>query len=158
MIFVTVGTHYQGFDRLIKEMDEIADKTDEEVIAQIGSTKYRPQHMKYFTVIEEEKLIDFCIDARIIISHAGAGTVLTVLNCRKPLILVPRIKRYNEVIDNHQLELAKALENHENVIVVYDIENLRDALKKAEKLHYKEIKQEKALVIFLKEYIGKMKK
>jgi UDP-N-acetylglucosamine transferase subunit ALG13 len=47
MIFVTVGTHYQGFDRLIRKMDEIAGKIEEDVIMQIGSTQYKPINAKY---------------------------------------------------------------------------------------------------------------
>ena len=38
MIFVTVGMHTAGFERLVKKMDEIAGKIDEEVIMQIGGT------------------------------------------------------------------------------------------------------------------------
>ena len=51
MIFVTDGTHYQGFDRLITKMDEVAGKIDDEVAIQIGSSKYHPKNAKWFTFL-----------------------------------------------------------------------------------------------------------
>jgi len=158
MIFVTVATHFQGFDRLIREMDLIAGKINEEVIAQIGSTKYQPKNIKYFTYIEEELILKLYKESRIIVTHAGAGTLLTILKYKKPVIIVPRLKKYNEHVDDHQLELAEVLKNKDNVIIVYDIENLEDALTKADKLTYTEFKQNKELVFFLKDYIGRMRK
>jgi UDP-N-acetylglucosamine transferase subunit ALG13 len=158
MIFITVGTHFHGFERLIQEMDLIAGKIDEEVIAQIGSTKYQPKNLKYFTYLTEEQISKYFTESRIIVTHAGAGTLLTILKYNKPVIIVPRLKKYNEIIDNHQLELAEVLKNRNNVIIVYDIKNLKDALTKTEKLTYTEYKQKKELVFFLKNYIGKMKK
>jgi beta-1,4-N-acetylglucosaminyltransferase len=53
MIFVTVGLHYQGFDRLIMKMDALAGMIDEEVVMQIGSTKYKPENAKYFDFVDE---------------------------------------------------------------------------------------------------------
>ena len=130
MIFVTVGTHYHGFERLIKKIDKIAGNTDEEMIAQIGSTTYIPKNMKYFKLLEEKKLLELIKKARIIVAHAGAGTLLNVLHFGKPMILVPRLKKFNEAIDDHQLELAEMLKNKGKAVVVHDIENLEDALNK----------------------------
>ena len=155
MIFVTVGTYHFEFKRLIKRIDEIAANIDEEVIAQIGSTKYLPKNMRYFTLLEEEKLLELIKKARIVVTHAGAGTLLNVLHFRKPLILVPRFKKFNEVIDDHQLELTEVFKNEKKAVVVYDINNLESALKKAKKISFnKNIK----LVTFLKDYIKDMKK
>lgn len=156
MIFVTVGTHYQGFDRLIKKVDEIAGKIDEKVIAQIGSTKFLPKNMTYFKFIKDEKkLSELHRDARIIISHAGAGTLFTIFNNGKPVVIVPRLKIFNEVIDDHQLELSEVLKNEKKAVVVYNIDNLEKALKQAKKITF--IKNKK-LVNFLKNYITDMEK
>jgi len=156
MIFVTVATHFQGFERLIKEIDIIAKKIDEKVIAQIGNTKYIPKNMEYFTFTEDKKILDLYKTSRVIITHAGAGTLLTLFNYKKHIIVVPRLKRFNEVIDDHQLELAEVLQNKKNVTVIYDIKELENALKKQDELDYVEITQKKELVIFLKNILQEM--
>lgn len=129
MIFVTVGNHNQGFDRLVKKMDEIAEKIDEEVIMQIGSTKYKPVNAGYFEFAEYSKIQKLNSDARIIVSHAGVGSILTALEQKTHLIIFPRLKRYSEVGDDHQLQIAKELAENPNVTVVNDVEGLEEALK-----------------------------
>lgn len=154
MIFVTVGTHYLGFERLIKKMDEIAGQLNENVIAQIGSTKYIPKNMTYFKFLEDEnKIIELYKKARIIVSHAGAGSILTIFNHLKPTIIVPRLKKFNEHIDDHQLELAEVLKKNGKSIVIYDIKNLETALNEARKTDLSKHKKEKKLINFLKKTI-----
>jgi hypothetical protein len=109
MIFVTVGNHYQGFDRLIRKMDEIAGHIDEKVIMQIGFSKYRPVNAEYFSFKESfEEIKRLNSEARIVISHAGVGCILTAFEQKTPLILVPRRKMYNEHCDDHQLPRLRA--------------------------------------------------
>ena len=67
--------------------------------------------------------------ARIVICHGGAGTIITALEEGKPVIAIPRLKKYNEHINNHQLELVDALSNNGKILVVHDIEMLENALK-----------------------------
>ncbi|WP_226990828.1 PssE/Cps14G family polysaccharide biosynthesis glycosyltransferase [Methanosarcina acetivorans] len=129
LIFVTVGSHYQGFDRLVKKMDEIAGKIDEKVIMQIGNTKYKPVNAEYFEFAEYSKIQKLNSDARIIVSHAGVGSILTAFEQKTHLIIFPRLKRYNEVVDDHQLQIAKELAENPNVTVVNDVEGLEEALK-----------------------------
>lgn len=158
MIFVTVGTYLQGFERLIKEMDRIASKFDEEIIAQIGNSKYIPKNMEYFTFSDENKIKinEYYEKSKIIISHAGAGTILNLFHYKKPLIIVPRLKKFNEIIDDHQIELAEKLKNQKNIFVVYDIKYLEDTIKKIDQFDYIEINQNKALINFLKNYLRNM--
>ena len=135
MIFVTVGTHYHGFERLIKKVDEIAGKIDEEVIAQIGSTKYEPKNMTYFSFMEdEEKFLELYKNARIIITHAGIGNLFKIFSFQKPVIIVPRFKKFNEHVDDHQLEITEVLKDQKEAVIIYDLEGLEDAFKKAKKL------------------------
>lgn len=129
MIFVTVGMHYQGFERLIREMDDIAGKIDEKVIMQIGSSSYYPKNCEYFDYVDEDdKIKSLSRDARIIVSHGGAGNILTALALKKRIIIVPRLRKYNEHIDDQQLELAKALSDNGRAMVVTDVNHLRSAI------------------------------
>jgi beta-1,4-N-acetylglucosaminyltransferase len=130
LIFVTVGSHYQGFDRLVKKMDEIAGKIDEKIIMQIGNTKYKPVNAEYFSFVESfEEILRLNREARVVVSHAGAGSIVTALKEKTPVIVVPRLKRYDEHMNDHQLEIAKAMSENKNVTVIYDVEDLDDYLK-----------------------------
>ncbi|AKB33060.1 Beta-1,4-galactosyltransferase CpsIVG [Methanosarcina siciliae HI350] len=130
MIFVTVGSHYQGFDRLVKKMDEIAGKIDEKVIMQIGNTNYKPVNAEYFSFLESfEEILRLNQEARVVVSHAGAGSIITALKEKTSVIVVPRLRRYDEHMNDHQLEIAKAMSENKNITVIYDVEALHDCLK-----------------------------
>ena len=126
MIFVTVGG-MRPFDRLVKEMDRIAGELNEKVVMQIGSTGYEPKNCEYFRFMPRKDIEEFYGGARVIVCHAGGGSVLTALQHSKPLVLVPRSKSHGEVFDDHQLEIARQMESR-GVTVVYDISGLKSAL------------------------------
>jgi UDP-N-acetylglucosamine transferase subunit ALG13 len=121
--------HTDGFSRLVKEMDRFAAQADEEVVMQIGATPYRPRAARWFACTTQEEMDTLCEQARIIVSHAGAGSILTALRHNKPLIVVPRQQKYGEVIDDHQLELAEALSQAGALLVAYETGELSARLK-----------------------------
>lgn len=111
-------------------MDEIAGITDEQVIMQIGYTTYKPVNAEYFSFLESfEEILRLNREARVVVSHAGAGSIVTALKEKTPVIVVPRLKRYDEHMNDHQLEIAKAMSENKNVTVIYDVEDLDDYLK-----------------------------
>jgi len=110
MIFVTVGTHDQGFDRLVKAADELATLVEgEPVLIQTGCSDYTPIHADYFRYSDSQGINKLIQQARIVISQASAGTIIAVFLLNKPLIIVPRLRKFNENWTDHQMELAKAL-------------------------------------------------
>ncbi len=127
LIFVTAGG-MRAFERLVREMDRIAGELDEQVVMQLGSTDYEPKNCEYFRFMPRRDIEKCYAGARIIVCHAGSGSILTALEHNKPLVLVPRIKRYGEVFDDHQLEIARDMERR-GTTVVYDIGNLKSAIK-----------------------------
>jgi beta-1,4-N-acetylglucosaminyltransferase len=129
LIFVTVGG-MRAFERLTKEMDRVAGELDEQVVMQIGSTDYEPKNCDYFRFMPRNDIEGFYAGARVIVCHAGGGSILTALEHNKPLVLVPRMKRYGEVFDDHQLEIAREMEA-QGAVVVYDISNLKSAISNA---------------------------
>lgn len=155
MIFVVIGLMY-GFERLIKKMDEIAGKIEEEVIFQTGLTDYEPKNAKYIKFPSENYFNKQFREARIIVSHAGVGTILTARKFRKPIIIVPRQKKYGEVIDDHQMEIARELEGHKNIKIIYDLDELEQNLN----ISYEKFnitKCDNKLVDSLREYLTKLK-
>lgn len=128
MIFVTVGNSNIGFERLIKAMDTLTPKLPYEVIMQIGSSSYIPINAKWFRYSDYETMLEYFKNAKVIITHAGAGTILDILMLGKKPIVVPRLKKFGEHIDDHQLEIVRALEERGLVIPVYYIEKLGEAI------------------------------
>ena len=153
LIFVTIGW-MRAFERLVKEMDRLASKLDEKVIMQIGSTDYEPKNCDYFRFAPRSKIEDLCIESRMVICHAGVGSILTAIKYNKPLILVPREKKYREVFDDHQLEIAGQMKNR-GVAVVYNMNNLESAIENVSTSPI-EFEGEKNLVNRLKEYLDQL--
>lgn len=109
MILVTVGTHSEGFNRLVQAADEYADCTDEQIVIQRGSSSFMPKHAENFEFVEYDRMKELMEEARVVVMHAAAGAILLGLKMGKPLVLAPRRKIYGEHFDDHQLELTKAL-------------------------------------------------
>ena len=134
MILVTVGNHTQGFPRLIRKMDEFAEKMPEEVIMQIGATDYHPQNARHFRSTSQEEMDRLNREARLVVTHAGAGSILTGLKWGKPMVIVPRLAKYGEHFDDHQLQLADVLSQAGKVITVYEVEELEEAINRASQM------------------------
>ena len=130
MIFVTVGTHEQGFDRLIKEVDNIAEKTNEHIIVQKGYTKYDPKHCSSYDLISNDKMNKYMQDADLIITHGGPSTYMAALSAGKQVIVVPRLSQFNEHVNDHQLEFAQKINevSDYNLTIVTDIHELETAI------------------------------
>jgi beta-1,4-N-acetylglucosaminyltransferase len=121
MIFVTVGMHSAGFERLVRAADEMASFVEEPVIIQRGGTQYTPKFSEYFDFADEAQMLDWLARARVVVAHGGAGSILNTLQVGKPLVVVPRLKRFGEVIDDHQMELAEALVQQGRTVAVTDL-------------------------------------
>ena len=132
-IFITVGTHPQPFDRLLEEIDSIAENKKYEIFAQTGCSSYKPKRFKSEKLLTPEKGLSIMKKSGIIITHAGAGSIIDACKAGKPLIVVPRLQKFNEHTNNHQLELAEAVEGIGKAICVKDIKKLEAAVKRAEK-------------------------
>jgi len=152
LIFVTIGMHSTGFERLVKNMDEIAGRIKEKVIMQIGTTKYMPKNAEYFRFKSYPEIQRLCKIARVIVAHGGTGSVITAIEQKTPIIVVPRLKKYGEVIDNQQIDFVDALAEEERVIPVYDLNNLENVLKNRE-FPPTERKNNQRLVNALRNYI-----
>ena len=127
MIFVTVGTHEQPFNRLVEYVDKLRKNgsIDEEVIIQTGYCTYEPQYCKWSSIIPYEEMAQNIKNARIVISHGGPASFLMALQMGKVPVVVPRMYKYGEHVNDHQVEFAKEVSQRlGNIIPVYDIEDL----------------------------------
>lgn len=127
MIYATVGTMFLDFPRLIHALDAIARDTSEEVVIQIGLGKTFPQHCTHFDFKPREAVLALQRDARVIVCHAGIGSVIDALESRKPFLVVPRLKRFNEHMSDHQIEIAEAVQRRGWGRAIMDITDLPQA-------------------------------
>lgn len=158
MMFVTVGTGPDGYDRLLRGVDDVAPEFDEPIRAQIGGGNYIPENIDWFRFTSEEEIQDLYRTATVVIAHAGAGTVLTALSYETPLVLLPRREKHGEHNDDHQMELANALRDRPDVFVVLTTDELKSAIDRARSYSGESTVQKggDSLVRFLSGYLDKL--
>jgi UDP-N-acetylglucosamine transferase subunit ALG13 len=128
MIYVTTGTHPVPFDRLIAAMEAFAGTTSEEVIIQAGASAIPMQHAKHLTFISWDESRHYIQSARVVVSQAGVGTLIDAISVNARMIVWPRLARYGEAANDHQLEIAHVLSEQQRVIMVNNTEELVAAL------------------------------
>jgi UDP-N-acetylglucosamine transferase subunit ALG13 len=139
MIFVTVGTHEQPFNRLLKKIDDLCSQKiiDEEVIVQTGYSTYNLKNCTGQQFLPYAQMWENVRRARIIITHGGPSSFIMPLQIGKVPIVVPRQAKFDEHVNNHQLDFANSVAaRKKNIIVVDDISELADDI-----LHYDVIKE-----------------
>jgi beta-1,4-N-acetylglucosaminyltransferase len=126
MIFLTVGTQFP-FDRLVQTVDLLFDEgiINDEVFAQIGDSSYQPRHFEVVASLEKKDFDARFQQAAAVISHAGMGTITMALDHGKPLLAMPRRKRYGEVVNDHQEALALKFEALGHILVAREEKDLR---------------------------------
>lgn len=143
MIFLTVGTTKFPFVRLLQAVDRalISSGLKENLIVQVGPNAYQfhYQNIKSFLEIPFPKMISYLSRARLVITHGGAGTIFLALKYAKnKSLVIPRSKKFNEHVDDHQIFLAKFLKKKKLIEAVFPDEDLAtrigDYLKFPEKL------------------------
>lgn len=132
MIFVTVGTHEQPFNRLVKCVDDLKkDGTiTEEVIIQTGYSTYEPRYCKWKKLFPYQEMLKLVEKARIVITHGGPSSFIMPLQIGRTPIVVPRRHEFNEHVNNHQVSFANAVaERMGTIIVVDDIDKLGETIR-----------------------------
>lgn len=131
MIFVTVGTHEQPFNRLVEYIDNLKreDYIKEEVIIQVGYSTYEPKFCRWEKFFPYQQMIKLVNDARIVITHGGPSSFIMPLQIGKVPIVVPRRYDFNEHVNDHQVTFCNVIAQRlGNIIVVENIETLSDTI------------------------------
>lgn len=131
MIFVTVGTHEQPFDRLVECVDDLKkDGTiTEEVIIQTGYSTYEPRYCKWQKLFPYQEMLQLVDKARIVVTHGGPSSFIMPLQIGKTPIVIPRRHDFNEHVNNHQVSFAKAVADRiGTIIVIDDIDKLGETI------------------------------
>jgi UDP-N-acetylglucosamine transferase subunit ALG13 len=103
VIFVTIGSMFP-FDRMIRAMDAWAAGQDEEVVAQIGAGQFEPRHMAWVRRLERPDYAAKVHAARLVVAHAGVGSIVSAGEQGKPIVVLPRRAALGEHTSDHQVE------------------------------------------------------
>jgi UDP-N-acetylglucosamine transferase subunit ALG13 len=106
LIFVTVGTHEQQFNRLLKSIDSL--RIDHERIVQFGFSTYPLQNCRALRFVQFDEMRSLMSRADAVVTHAGVGSIMLALSSGKRPVVAPRLHRFGEHVDDHQLEVAEA--------------------------------------------------
>ncbi len=137
MIFVTVGTHEQPFNRLIRYIDKMKEKglIREEVVIQTGYSTYEPKFCSWSSLYSYADMCRYVEEARIVITHGGPSSFIMPLQVGKIPIVVPRQRQFGEHVNNHQLEFCRAISQRSgNIIVIEDIRDLKQVIRTYDKI------------------------
>ena len=151
MIFVVLGTQKFQCNRLLEKMDQLISQglIKDKVIAQKGNSDYAPKNYEYVDFIEKQKFEELMEQCDLLVTHSGVGTILSGKNHGKPVIVFPRLKKYGEHVDDHQLDIAKAFGKKNLVFVCGEDDDLGELIAKARNHHFDKYKSQRAKMIQL---------
>ena len=139
MIFVTVGTHEQQFNRLIKYMDILSKEINCEVVIQTGYSTYVPRYCTHKPLYTYDEMSQYMNEAQIIVTHGGPSSFMSAVEIGKVPLVVPRRKEYGEHVNNHQVEFCKEIEKRYGYIKVVDVSDLKDTILNFDRLMLSQI-------------------
>jgi beta-1,4-N-acetylglucosaminyltransferase len=126
--FVTTGNGVQSFSRLLDEIKRIAPQLPQPVIVQHGKTVFSADGIQSFDLVDLLTFQKLLNDCKVLITHGGAGSVFGALKIGKKPVVVPRMKKFDEIIDDHQITFAEELQRQGKVVAVHDVSQLLAAV------------------------------
>jgi UDP-N-acetylglucosamine transferase subunit ALG13 len=120
MIFCTVGTHEDPFDRLLRALDTVPG--DEPIRIQSGYSTYAPTRCTAEAMMPFQAVQQAMRDARVVVTHGGPASIMQALSHGKVPIVVPRQSAFGEHVDDHQVRFSAKIADR--VLVVLDIAEL----------------------------------
>ncbi len=128
MIFVTLGTQDKKFKRLLDAVEKL--DIDEKIVAQIGSTDFKSEKMELHKFMSKDEFDNYMKEARIIITHAGVGTIIEGLKLHKKMIVSARKKEYKEHVSNHQEQILRLFSEDGYILALDNFDDLEKLINK----------------------------
>lgn len=149
MIFIVLGTQKFQLNRLLQMVDGYVEqgKLSEEIIAQRGNSDYVPKNFKSYDFLDKETFDQLIEKADMVITHSGVGSIITALKSKRPVIVFPRLKKYKEHVDDHQLDIAEAFAKKGYVLCCQDGEELLDYIEEAKTKTFAEYHSQRERVV-----------
>ena len=133
MILVLLGTQNNSFARLLDKIEECIDKKiiTEEVVVQAGYTKYDSTKMKVLDFISQDEIDDLISQSSLIITHGGVGSITSSIKQNKKVIAVPRLEKFGEHVNDHQIQIIEKFDKEGYILGVTDLNDLPDIIQKS---------------------------
>lgn len=152
MIFVSLGTQDKPFVRLLDYLEHSDIK--DEIVVQAGFTDYDSNKLKIYKYLDKDTFDEFIDKADLIICHGGVGTIVSCLNKNKKILAVPRLSKYKEHQNDHQLQIVNAYYQKGYLVMMNDGDDFDDKVKEALNFKPKKFVSNNDLFVKkLKEYI-----
>ena len=156
MILVLLGTQNNSFHRLLEEIQKNIDNENiqEEVVVQKGYTKFESKDMTIYDELPIEKFNELIEKADLVITHGGVGSIISSVTRGKKVIAVPRLKKYNEHVNDHQLDIIQTFDEMGYIIGIQEVQQLGEAIKKVKEFKPKEyIKNTGNIIKIIEDFI-----
>ena len=149
MIFITLGSQKFQFNRLLKAVDDLVQRKimKEDVFAQIGYSDYQPQNYSYKKFLDRDEFARMEEKSEIVITHGGTGAIIGAVKKDKKVIAVPRLAKFGEHVDDHQLQLLDEFEKMQIIVACYDTDKLEDAYRLVQTKKLKKYKSNQKRII-----------
>lgn len=160
MIYVTVGTQKFPFNRLLRQLDLDVEqgKISEPVFAQIGNSTYIPRHYESVPFLTEEEYMERVRNCSLLITHGGTAAIMQGLKYQKPVIVVPRLAKYGEHVDDHQLQITRSLSEKNYILPCGERDELADLIRQARTQPFaRYVSQRQEAVAAVRAYLNTLK-
>ena len=150
MIFITLGSQKFQFNRILKEVDRLVESGTivDTVFAQIGNSDYEPVNYPFKRFLSRDEFAKFQSECSIVITHGGTGAIIGALRNGKKVIAVPRLAKYGEHVDDHQLQIIHQFDEMHLIEPCYDISQLKDTYDKLKVTEYRQyVSNTKAVIM-----------
>lgn len=157
MIFVILGTQDKSFERMLIEIDNLIRDgiIEEKVIVQAGSTVYKTDTMEILDYIPMEDFKKYIQEADFVIAHGGVGSILDAIKYDKKVIAIPRLEKYNEHENNHQIQVVEKFDELGYIVDCGNLKRLGNKIMQINKFVPKKYESNnEKFVSKLEKYIG----
>lgn len=139
MIFVTLGSQKFQFNRLLIELDKLVEekKISNDIFAQIGYSDYKPKNYEFKEFLDREQFAEFMDKCDTVITHGGTGAIVGAVKREKKVIAVPRLAKFGEHVDDHQLQIIDQFTNMNFIVGVKETNEIYEALEQLKTMKFK---------------------
>ena len=129
MIFVCLGTQDKSFKRLLETIEN--SNIDDKIIAQVGYTDFSSSKMEIHKYLDKDEYSKYLNEADIVITHGGVGTIMEALKANKKIIACPRLSKYHEHQNDHQLDIIDTFKKNNYLLALYEDDDINEVYQKA---------------------------
>ena len=158
MIFVTLGSQKFQFNRLLMELDKLVEekKISNNIFAQIGYSDYKPKNYEFKEFLDREQFSEFMDKCDTVITHGGTGAIVGAVKREKKVIAIPRLAKFGEHVDDHQLQIIDQFTNMNFIVGVKETNEIYEALEQLKTMKFKKyVSNTENIIKNIEEFLAK---